>query len=77
MTLHELQSLCVTAFTDADGFAACDELADQIEAGIIPSPTRISVYRSNFRENVYGTLQKVFPVVEQLVGEQCFRLLTY
>ncbi|MGO8756420.1 MAG: DUF2063 domain-containing protein [Gallionellaceae bacterium] len=35
----------------------------------------IEVYRNNYRGNLHDTLAGAYPVIEQLVGKDCFRLL--
>ncbi len=72
MRLPELQRLCLARFT------ACDVspkhiLEDQIDGGAIGKTTRIAVYVNNFAAIVAGALRNVFPTVEQLVGDACFR----
>ena len=36
----------------------------------------IEVYRNNYRGNLHDTLAGAYPVIEQLVGKDFFRLLT-
>ncbi|MFZ1713552.1 MAG: DNA-binding domain-containing protein [Nitrosomonas sp.] len=38
--------------------------------------TAIEVYRNNYRGNLHDTLAGAYPVIEQLVGKDFFRLLT-
>ncbi|MEO6421816.1 MAG: DNA-binding domain-containing protein, partial [Candidatus Nitrotoga sp.] len=38
--------------------------------------TAIEVYRNNYRGNLHDTLAGAYPVMEQLVGKEFFRLLT-
>ena len=68
-----------------------DELSDFARAivrGAAPSPqidasyqnysadVAIEVYRNNYRGNLHDTLASAYPVIEQLVGKDFFRLVT-
>jgi len=68
-TLPELQQSALDAFVDGDAaaFSTC------ILAGDIPRASRIAVYRNNFHETVRKCLCNAYPVVERLVGTNCFR----
>jgi len=54
------------------------ELSSQINAAYpnYPVTTAIEVYRNNYRGNLHDTLASAYPVIEQLVGKDFFRLLT-
>lgn len=39
--------------------------------------TALGVYRNNYRGNLHDTLAGAYPVIEQLVGQDFFRLLTH
>jgi hypothetical protein len=38
--------------------------------------TALAVYRNNYRGNLHDTLASAYPVIEQLVGKEFFRVLT-
>jgi len=55
-----------------------DEPAEQITASYAnySAAIGVEVYRNNFRGNLHDTLAGAYPVIEQLVGGDFFRLLT-
>jgi hypothetical protein len=55
-----------------------DEPAEQITANYAnySAAIAVEVYRNNFRGNLHDTLAGAYPVIEQLVGRDFFRLLT-
>ncbi len=55
-----------------------EELSPQIDASYphYSSAVAIGVYRNNYRGNLHDTLACAYPVTEQLVGKDFFRLLT-
>ena len=55
-----------------------EELSPQIAASYqhYSVATAIEVYRNNYRGNLHDTLAGAYPVIEQLVGKDFFRLLT-
>ncbi len=75
MRLHEFQEQFRDLMLDApealespsEGFAA------QFEAGDIPLPERLKVYRSNIVGGIAETLCKGFPILEKLVGADFLR----
>ncbi len=61
-------------------FAAlvCAEPRDDLRwlrAGRVPAEVRLKVYRNNLHETARKTLASAYPVIEQLVGPDCFRSL--
>lgn len=70
-SLRDIQSSCYDAFSSADDPLPKAVLVDKG----IPLATRVSVYRNNTSETFRKTLASTFPVVEQLVGNACFRSL--
>lgn len=54
------------------------EPSSQIDAGYAnySVAVAIEVYRNNYRGNLHDTLAGAYPVIEQLVGKDFFRLLT-
>ncbi|WP_428097468.1 putative DNA-binding domain-containing protein [Candidatus Rariloculus sp.] len=70
-TLHRLQLDCERAFRGGDAAPLLPALA----GNAIPAATRIEVYRNNAREICRKALANTYPVVEQLVGDACFRSL--
>lgn len=69
--LHRLQRDCEHAFRGADAAPLLPDLVGKA----IPPATRIEVYRNNAREICRKALANSCPVVEQLVGDACFRSL--
>ena len=69
--LHRLQRDCEHAFRGADAAPLLPELV----GNAIPAATRIEVYRNNAREICRKALANTYPVIEQLVGDACFRSL--
>jgi hypothetical protein len=55
--------------------AARCPLESRIHEGSIPKSARIAVYENNFTEIVSGALRNVFPTIDRLVGDTCFRTL--
>ena len=55
-----------------------DEMPQQIVDGYqnYSADTALEVYRNNYRGNLHDALSGAYPVIEQLVGEAFFRLLT-
>jgi len=54
-----------------------EEPSPQIDTGYrhYSAATAIEVYRNNYRGNLHDTLAGAYPVIEQLVGKEFFRLL--
>lgn len=69
--LHRLQRDCERAFRGADAAP----LLPALVGNAIPAATRVEVYRNNAREICRKALGNTCPVVEQLVGDACFRSL--
>lgn len=69
MLLPEYQS----RFFDAVLFHRND---DQL-AALLSSPECLDVYRNNAIENYRKTLASTYPVIERLVGHECFRSLAF
>lgn len=69
--LHRLQRDCERAFRGADAAPLLPDLV----GNAIPAATRVEVYRNNAREICRKALGNTYPVVEQLVGDACFRSL--
>lgn len=73
-SLRELQSLCYRAFLLEESAPLAAELSD---TAAIPNSARIAVYQNNARETFRKTLARVYPVIERLVGDDCFRGLAH
>ncbi len=67
-SLRELQEACYRAFALGDTAS----LLPAVRGNGIAPESRIEVYRNNNREAYRKALAASFPVVERLVGEQCF-----
>jgi hypothetical protein len=67
--LPELQRRCLAAFIDGDTAA----LEPYISPSGIPERIRIEVYENNVREGSRKALANAYPVIERLVGNECFR----
>lgn len=67
--LLSLQRQALDAFLGGDS----ESCAGWIEADGTPSRERIEVYRNNLRENYRRALANGYPVIERLVGDECFR----
>jgi len=67
---------------DLSGFARSivggDGMPQQVVGGYqnYSADTALEVYRNNYRGNLHDALSGAYPVIEQLVGEAFFRLLT-
>ena len=69
--LRELQQRCRDAFLFGDANAVARFVVDDH----IPALARVQVYQNNVREGFSGVLLAGYPVIAQLVGEDCFRTL--
>ena len=69
--LRKLQMCCEEAFRLGDASLLGNRIVD---AGI-PATSRVKVYANNLRETYRKTLQRSYPVIERLVGDDCFRSL--
>jgi hypothetical protein len=67
-SLHEIQTRCRQAFVKGDSHALSGLLL--LRAG--PTSTGINVYQNNARETIRLALAASYPVVEALVGAECF-----
>lgn len=68
-SLRELQNRCYRAFLLGEGESLVDDLADTT----IPASISIQVYQNNARETYRKALAASYPVIERLVGDDCFR----
>ena len=66
--LRDLQTRCYRAFLQGDA----DALLTAVRPNRMPVENRIEVYRNNARETFRRALAAGFPVIEQLVGHDCF-----
>ena len=70
--MSELRSLQRQALASFLGDAS-EPGANRIDAGRVRAKVLIDVYRNNLRENYRKCLAVVYPIVERLVGTDCFR----
>ncbi len=68
-SLLSIQDRCYRAFLLGQSAPLLPELAGRT----IPAPISIQVYQNNARETYRKALMASYPVVERLVGEDCFR----
>ena len=68
-SLRSLQDQCYRAFLLGDAEALLPELVSRE----IPAPISVQVYQNNARETYRKALVASYPVIERLVGEECFR----
>ena len=68
-SLRSLQDQCYRAFLLGDAEALLPELVSRE----IPAPISVQVYQNNARETYRKALLASYPVIERLVGEDCFR----
>ncbi|MGI9260157.1 MAG: HvfC/BufC family peptide modification chaperone [Gammaproteobacteria bacterium] len=68
-SLRDLQERCYRAFLHGEGELIVDDLVD----GTIPPSVSIQVYQNNARETYRKALAASYPVIERLVGDDCFR----
>ncbi len=68
-SLRSLQEQCYRAFLRGDA----EPLLAELVSRKIPAPISIQVYQNNARETYRNALRASYPVVERLVGEDCFR----
>lgn len=71
IALRDLQQRCYDAFVMGDAPGLLPFVVDDH----IPAAARVQVYQNNAREGFIKTLATSYPVVEQLVGSDCFRTL--
>ena len=69
--LRDLQHRCYDAFVMGDEHA----LTPFVISDHIPAAARVQVYQNNVQEGFIETLGTSYPVIVQLVGEDCFRTL--
>lgn len=69
--LRDLQQRCYDAFVMGDAPALTPFVVDDA----IPAAARVQVYQNNVREGFIKTLATSYPVIEQLLGSDCFRTL--
>ncbi len=72
-SLRSIQERCYRAFLLGDAKPLVPELMSRE----IPAPISIQVYQNNARETFRKALEASYPVVERLVGEECFRGLAH
>ena len=71
--LDQLQRLFLRALNTAD-----TSLISQIAPSDSLSPTdQIAIYRNNTQATRHKTLQAIYPMVDNLLGEACFKTLTH
>jgi len=75
MRLPELQRLCAASIASPGDNTRQQQFSSHIRQSSIENATRIAVYQNNTIEIARGALSNVYPTVEQLVGEACFRSL--
>ena len=68
-SLRSLQDQCYRAFLLGDAEALLPELVSRE----IPASISVQVYQNNARETYRKALVASYPVIERLVGEDCFR----
>jgi hypothetical protein len=68
-TLHRLQERCYRAFI----FGETEPLLAELAVNSTRAAACIGVYQNNARETYRLALQASYPVIERLVGEDCFR----
>jgi len=68
-SLRELQRAFGQALREDPGAASP---VGWVVADGLPAERRVQVYRNNVLANLSGTLEAVYPVVQRLVGEDCF-----
>ncbi len=68
-SLRSIQDRCYRAFLLGDA----EPLVPELTSREIPAPISIQVYQNNARETYRKALGASYPVVERLVGENCFR----
>lgn len=66
--LRNLQQQALDAFLGDE-----DAIAGTLDPNGIPPSVRVDIYRNNLRENYRKALANTYPVVERLVGLDCFR----
>jgi len=67
-SLRELQECCYRAFVLGES----DDLRRAVRTNDVAAEHRIQIYQNNARETFRKTLVASYPVVERLVGEECF-----
>ena len=72
-SLRSLQERSYRAFLLGDA----EPLVPELMSREIPAPISIQVYQNNARETYRKALEASYPVVERLVGEECFRGLAH
>jgi hypothetical protein len=73
-SLHEIQTRCRRAFVQGDA-DALSWLSGQADSEL--PAVGISIYRNNVRETFRQALAASYPVVEDLVGRECFAGLSW
>jgi len=68
-TLHRLQQRCYRAFI----FGEAEPLLTELAGNSARAAASIQVYQNNARETYRLALQASYPVIERLVGDDCFR----
>lgn len=68
-SLRSLQERCYRAFL----LGEAEPLLPELMSREIPAPISIQVYQNNARETYRKALAANYPVVERLVGDDCFR----
>ena len=68
-SLRSLQQQCYRAFLLGDA----EPLLPELVSREIPAPISVQVYQNNARETYRKALGASYPIVERLVGEDCFR----
>jgi len=68
------ENLSVFAHSIVSGAEMPQEVNDGYQS--YSADTALEVYRNNYRGNLHDALSGTYPVIEQLVGEAFFRLLT-
>jgi hypothetical protein len=71
-SLHDLQTRFYRAVLDREAAAPLQALVIDDDAS---ADARVAVYRGNVAQGFARTLAAAYPVIEQLVGESCFRNL--
>lgn len=72
-SLRSIQERCYRAFLLGDAKPLVPELMSRE----IPAPISVQVYQNNARETYRKALEASYPVIERLVGEDCFRGLAH
>jgi hypothetical protein len=68
-SLREIQRRAYRAFLDGETSVVTPDLA----GNKIPRTIQVQIYQNNVRETFRKTLASSYPVIEQLVGDACFR----